>query len=108
MVARARTSVGTQPGVRIRDENPAEYRNIDRDVLIWALLAWHHGGRNRARTIAHEQKNDDETTPLSRSRKRGGTLPTKVTSWIEASADRDPNQKLQHSRLEEVIKHDSE
>lgn len=27
---------------------------------------------------------------------------------INSHVNRDPNQKLQHSRLEEVIKHDSE
>lgn len=39
---------------------------------------------------------------------RRRTKLTGRTSEMGADANRDPNQKLRHSRLEEVIKHDSE
>jgi hypothetical protein len=86
---------------------PGLSRNIDRDALIYPPLAWHRGGRARAQTIAHEQKKHARHTAdaiaLRRRERTHGRL-----SFIVPHGNRDPNQKLQHSRLEEVIKHDSE
>lgn len=69
-----------------------EYR--PRCSLIWSRLAWHLSRRSRrARTIARLQK----TTTIGPDDARK-TRPCRRTSVIASHRDRDPNQKLRHSR----------